>query len=148
MFKQKIYPYLLAVLQLSSLAFLGLSAPVISKSLSGILLESAGVFLAAHAVYVAGIHNVNITPTPRPGGILITNGPYRVIRHPMYLAQLVAIFPLLTDYFSLLRTMVYLLLVIVLLLKMEYEEKGLVKQFGKDYLHYMQNTRKILPFIY
>ncbi len=148
MFKQKIYPYLLATLQLGSLAFLGLSAPVISKSWSGILLESAGIFLAVHAVYVAGVHNVNITPLPKPGGILVTKGPYRIIRHPMYLAQLMAIFPLLTDYFSLLRTVVYLLLVIVLLLKMKYEEKGLVSQFGEEYLQYMQNTKKILPFIY
>ncbi len=148
MFKQKIYPYLLATIQLVSLAFVGLSAPVIAKSWSGILLESAGIFLAVHAIYVAGIHNVNITPTPKPGGILITNGPYRVIRHPMYLAQVVAIIPLISDYFTPLRFSILLLLIVTLILKIHYEEKGLTKQFGEAYTEYREKTKKVLPFIY
>jgi len=82
MFKEKIYPYLLSTVQLGSLAFLGHSAPVISKSWDGILPESAGIFLALHAIFVTGVHNVNITPTPKAGAILITGGPYRLIRHP------------------------------------------------------------------
>jgi len=148
MFKQKIYPYLLASIQLGSLAFLILSAPVIAKSWDGILLESAGVFLGLHAIYVAGVHNVNITPTPKPDAILITNGPYRIIRHPMYLAQVVAFIPLVSDYFTLFRFGILILLIVTLLLKMQYEEKGLVRQFGNTYQEYMDRTKKVLPFIY
>ena len=148
MFKEKIYPYLLSTSQLASLAFLVLSAPVISKSWDGILLEGAGIFLALHAIFVAGVHNVNITPTPKRGAVLITNGPYRLIRHPMYLAQVVALIPLVNDYFSILRLSILLLLMITLILKMAYEEKGLVRQFGETYLQYMEQTKKVLPFIY
>ncbi len=32
--------------------------------------------------------NFNIRPTPRQGGRLITSGPYRYVRHPMYSAVL------------------------------------------------------------
>ncbi|GMT46349.1 MAG: isoprenylcysteine carboxyl methyltransferase [bacterium] len=148
MFKEKIYPYLLTTAQLGSLAFLGLSAPVIAKSWDGILLEVAGIFLALHAIFVAGMHNVNITPTPKTGGILITGGPYRLIRHPMYLAQIVAIIPLVSDYFTLLRFSILVLLIVTLILKMHYEEKGLIKQFGEAYIEYREKTKKVLPFIY
>jgi protein-S-isoprenylcysteine O-methyltransferase Ste14 len=148
MFKEKIYPYLLATIQLGSLAFVGLSAPVIAKSWNGILLESAGIFLAVHAIYVAGVHNVNITPTPKQGAVLITNGPYRIIRHPMYLAQVVALIPLVSDYFTLIRFSILILLIITLILKMHYEEKGLVRQFGEAYIAYREKTKKVLPFIY
>ncbi len=148
MFKEKIYPYLLATIQLGSLAFLILSAPVIAKSWDGILLESAGVFLGLHAIYVAGVHNVNITPTPKPGAVLITSGPYRIIRHPMYLAQVVAFIPLVSDYFTLFRFGILILLIITLILKMHYEEKGLIRQFGEAYIAYREKTKKVLPFIY
>jgi protein-S-isoprenylcysteine O-methyltransferase Ste14 len=148
MFKEKIYPYLLSTVQLGSLAFLGLSAPVIAKSWDGILLEGAGIFLALHAIFVAGVHNVNITPTPKPGAVLITSGPYRIIRHPMYLAQVVALIPLVSDYFTLLRFSILILLIVTLILKMHYEEKGLVSQFGKTYIDYRGKTKKVLPFIY
>ncbi len=148
MLKQKFYPYLLAGVQLGSLAYLGLSAPVMAKEWDGISLELAGILLAVYAVYVAGVHNVNITPTPKEGGRLITTGPYRLIRHPMYLAQVVAVIPLVNSYFTQWRLGVLFLLMITLLLKMHYEEKGLVRQFGDDYLQYMKTTKKVLPFIY
>jgi len=148
MVKHKIYPYLLATIQLGSLAFLALSAPVIARSWDGILLESAGVFLGLHAIYVAGIHNVNITPTPKSGAVLITSGPYRIIRHPMYLAQVVAFVPLVSDYITDLRFSILVLLIVTLLFKMHYEEKGLIRQFGESYLEYMDRTKKVLPFIY
>ena len=34
--------------------------------------------------------NFNIRPTPRPGGALVTSGPYRWVRHPMYTSVLMA----------------------------------------------------------
>ncbi len=148
MVRNKFYPYLLAGIQLTSLAYLALSAPVVARHWEGLLPEAAGILLALYAIYVAGIHNVNITPTPKSGGILITSGPYRFIRHPMYLAQVVAVIPLVTDYFSYGRLAVLLLLITTLLFKIEYEEKGLIGQFGSDYEKYRQGTKKVLPFIY
>jgi protein-S-isoprenylcysteine O-methyltransferase Ste14 len=148
MILKRTYPYLLTMLQLGSLAYLGLSAPVIAKSWDGILLESAGILLALHTIYIAGFHNVNITPTPKTGARLVTGGPFRLVRHPMYLAQLVALAPLVLDYFTYGRVGVFVLLTITLIFKMHYEEKGLKQQFGRAYDEYMQRTKKILPFIY
>ena len=148
MLKNKIYPYFLATVQLGSLAYIGLSAPVLARHWDGLLLESAGILLAVYAIYVAGVHNVNITPTPKPGGVLVTSGPYRLIRHPMYLAQVVAVIPLVNDYFTPWRFAVLVLLMVTLLLKIQHEEKGLIGQFGRDYEDYRKHTKKVLPFIY
>ncbi len=146
--KTKTVPYLLVTLQLLSLLYLIVSGPKIASGWLGLLLEAAGVLLGIVAIYVAGIHNVNVAPLPKQGGRLITWGPYSVIRHPMYLAQVVALVPLVFDKPTPVRLSVLLLLCVVLLIKIQVEEKGLIRQFGDDYLEYRKKTARVLPFIY
>jgi protein-S-isoprenylcysteine O-methyltransferase Ste14 len=148
MFKEKIYPNLLVTVQLGSLLFLAVSGAWLAGSPFGLIVEFFGIVLGIVAIYVAGIGNVNIRPLPREGGRLVTSGPYRYIRHPMYLAQVVAFIPLVVTYYSPLRLAVILALTAALLLKMPYEEKGLVGQFGEDYKAYRARTKKVIPFIY
>ena len=148
MFKEKIYPNLLVTIQLGSLAFLALSGRLLAGSIFGVVVEAFGIILGVVAIYVAGIHNVNIAPLPKEGGKLITYGPYRFIRHPMYLAQVVAFIPLVVTDYTPVRLAVILALAIALLLKMPYEEKGLIGQFGEDYKTYKTKTKKVIPFIY
>lgn len=145
--KEKIYPYFLATIQLSCLIFLLVSAPSIAQDYGGLLVECAGLFLGLLAVFQMGIGNFNITPRIKENGVLVTSGIYSIIRHPMYLAQLVLLLPLLIDYFSYLRLVVWLLLFIVLFFKMSYEEKSLKIHFG-GYSAYVKRTKKLIPFIY
>ncbi len=147
MFKEKLYPGILVGIQMSSLIFLLLSAPVISKNIEGILLESAGVFLGLLAIYTMKIGNFNITPTERIGGQFVNSGPYRLIRHPMYTAQILAVLPLVFDYFSYYRLLAILALTIGLLLKIEFEEKRLLDHYS-EYASYRKTTKKLIPFIY
>lgn len=146
-FKVKIYPYLLATVQLSSLVFILVSAPSIAQDYGGMLVECAGLFLGLLAIFQMGIGNFNITPRIKKDGVLVTSGIYGVIRHPMYLAQLVLLLPLVIDYFTYLRLAVWLLLFVVLFLKMNYEEKSLVLHF-EGYAPYMEKTKRLIPFIY
>jgi len=146
-FKEKIYPSILVFIQLSSLVFILVSGPVFADTTNGFLVEMAGVFLGLLSIYVMRPGNFNIRPIVKPNGILITSGPYRMIRHPMYLAQVMAVVPLVWESFSYWRLAVLLLLIVVLTIKIEYEEKRLVKHF-KDYIDYKKNTKKVIPFIY
>jgi protein-S-isoprenylcysteine O-methyltransferase Ste14 len=146
-FKEKIYPYILAAIQLSSLFYLLVSAPKIALDYGGILVESAGLFLGLLAIFQMGIGNFNITPRIKEDGVFVSLGIYSVIRHPMYLAQLVLVLPLVFDYFTYLRLAVLLLLFVVLFLKMNYEEKSLKIRFD-GYSAYMQKTKRLIPFIY
>ncbi len=146
-FTEKIYPTLLVVIQLGSLVFLLVSGPVISDSIAGFLLEMTGVFFGLLAIYVMGLGNFNIRPIVKENGVLITSGPYGIIRHPMYLAQVIAIVPLVFESFSYWRLAVLLLLIIVLTVKIEYEEKRLIKHF-KGYSDYIKISKKVIPYIY
>ena len=147
MLKEKIYPYLLVFLQLSSLVFIISSAPVLASGYGGILIESAGFFLGILAIFQMGIGNFNISPLEKKDGIMVSSGIYRIIRHPMYLAQLVMLLPLVVDYFTYLRLVSWVLLLAVLLLKIQFEESRLVKQF-EGYSVYQERTKKLIPFIY
>lgn len=143
----KLYPYFLVTIQLSCLFFIAISAPIFSDSPAGLLVESAGIFLAILAIYVVKIRNVNVTPTVKRNSELVTSGPYRIIRHPMYIAQLIAVLPLLINYFSWYRLSAFLILLIVLLVKIVYEENQLVAHFS-EYAEYKKNTSKLIPFVY
>lgn len=132
---------------MGSLAFYVLTGPVIANTIQGILIESAGVFLALHAIYVVRLRNINIAPIVKHGGELVKTGPYSIIRHPMYIAQIVALIPLLVEHYSLSRLIVLIILTITLLLKINYEEKQLVMHFA-DYEDYMKKTWRMLPYIY
>jgi len=143
----KIYPYFLVAIQFSCLLFIAASGPIISNNISGLLVESTGIFLAIHAIYVIRIKNVNITPTVKPGSKLVTSGPYRIIRHPMYIAQLIAVLPLVIDYFSWYRLAAILILLTVLIVKIGYEEKQLITHFP-GYTKYQKTSSKMIPYIY
>lgn len=94
-----------------------------------------------------GIGNFNITPRNKNDGQLVTQGIYKLIRHPMYFAQLVALLPLVIDYYSLIRLAVFFWLIITLLLKINFEEEHLTEHF-QGYSDYRKKTKKLIPFIY
>ncbi|MBC8319580.1 MAG: isoprenylcysteine carboxylmethyltransferase family protein [Bacteroidetes bacterium] len=143
----KLYPYFLVSIQLICLIFIAISGPIISNNAEGLLIECTGIFIALRAIYVVKIKNVNITPTVKQNSELITTGPYRIIRHPMYIAQLVAVLPLIIDYFSWYRLTAMLILIVILLVKIEYEEKQLSAHFT-EYSLYKEKTKKMIPFVY
>lgn len=143
----KLYPYFLVSVQLVCLLYIAVSAPVLSSNAAGLLIESTGIFLAIHAIYIVKIRNLNVTPTVKKNSELVTSGPYRIIRHPMYIAQLIAILPLMIDYFSWYRLIALLVLLIIILVKIKYEEKQLIAHFP-EYLEYRKKTYKLIPFVY
>lgn len=147
MVRATIYPYLLVFIQMSCLVYILVSGPLLANGMNGMLIESAGLFLGVLAIFTMKPGNFNISPRIKPNGNLVTTGPYRIIRHPMYLAQIIAVLPLITDYFSWYRLGAIVLLTITLLFKIEYEEKQLVKHFP-DYTAYTKTTKKLIPGLY
>ncbi len=145
--KGKLYPYLFVGVQLSCLLFIFVTGSVVSNTKTGLLIECVGVFLALHAIYVMKISNFNLTPTVKQNSELITSGPYRIIRHPMYIAQLITVLPLVIDYFSWYRFSAFAILTFILLVKINYEEQLLLAHF-KDYKAYIKRTKKLIPYVY
>lgn len=109
-------------------------------------LVAAGLAIGLWAISANRPGNFNIRPEPKEGGSLVTGGPYRWIRHPMYLAVLVvmAAFVFAGDAA---QAVLWVLLAIVLAAKARREERALVL-VHPGYAAYRERTRAILPFVF
>lgn len=112
-----------------------------------ISLQLLAVGIALSAIWQFSWPQLSITAVPKQKGLMIKSGPYQYIRHPMYLSVLLYFTAFLLNDLNVFSLVVYLILVIDLLLKMNYEEK-LLKEKYVDYSDYCKGSKKLLPFIY
>ena len=83
------------------------------------------------------------------GHKLITTGVYKYTRHPMYLSMTLILFGLAIALSSLYGVIVLLILYVpAVLYRISAEEELLIKEFGNDYLNYMEKTKKMIPYLY
>jgi protein-S-isoprenylcysteine O-methyltransferase Ste14 len=76
---------------------------------------------------------------------IITSGPYRVIRHPIYTAMFIWVIGLALFTANLVFALLALLTIMVLILRVPKEEKMMIGQFGDEYKKYMQITGRFFP---
>ena len=139
--------YGLVAIQLLSLGLIALSGPLFAASPALLLLEGAAGLLGLWAIGTMGVGNFNVTPDVKQRARLVTGGPYRYIRHPMYTALLMGSLSLVLDAFSLLRLALWLVLFVDLLVKLNYEER-LLSQDLEGYSTHIQRTKRLIPFLY
>lgn len=137
---------LLVSIQLACILAILASGPLLAANRFLLFAEAAGLALGLWSLAVMGSRNLNIAPTVRGGAQLITGGPYRFIRHPMYASLLLVIWVVIIDYSTLLRLIFGLILTADLTIKMLYEE-GILKRHFLDYPAYMERTKRIIPFL-
>ncbi len=106
-----------------------------------------GIFTLPLAYWVFSSLGKNITTTVaiRKNHSLVTHGPYRWIRHPLYMvgALFFSSISLLTaNWFIALSGLTMLLMLWVRLPK---EEANLLERFGDEYRIYMARTERFLP---
>ena len=109
--------------------------------------EMMGLGLGIWSIITMRPGNFNITPDPLSWSKLVRVGPYRIIRHPMYLALLLTTLPLIISSFSIFRLSIWIMLLLDLVLKIKYEEKLLLEAVD-GYENYLNESHKIIPFIY
>jgi protein-S-isoprenylcysteine O-methyltransferase Ste14 len=140
------YPRFVAVVStFLSLGFLLLPPQELSYwlYLVSLLLLLAGIVFAICALIFLG-HSISLLPEARR---LVTRGPYAIVRHPLYLGEMVAIAGIALQHLSI---WALLLLVVVWALQfqhMKYEEQVLFQSFP-DYADYMARTARLVPGVY
>lgn len=143
----KISSLILVIVQLLSLGFIILTRPVIPSNILLIFLLILGLFLGLWALWEIRKSKFSPLPEVRKGSKLITSGPYKIIRHPMYTSLLLIGTVLVANSFSFPRFLALVILAVVLLIKINYEEKLLIRHF-KEYSSYQKRTYKLIPFLY
>lgn len=86
-------------------------------------------------------------PIPREDSIMIENGIYFYIRHPMYLSVMLFILGFILFVQAYYTLPAFLLLVYFFILKIKFEENLLIEKFP-EYRSYQSKTKRLIPFIY
>ncbi len=115
--------------------------------LGGAALALAGVALRVWAIRILGkffTFQVGIRPDHR----IVRGGPYRWIRHPAYAGSVMTLLSVsLSNAFSLGLVVSVVMIVMVYGLRIPNEEAALVRHFGEPYRLYMEQTKRLIPFV-
>jgi protein-S-isoprenylcysteine O-methyltransferase Ste14 len=140
------YPRFAAVVgTFSSLGFLLLPPQELSYGLylASLLLLLAGIIFATCALIVLG-RSISLLPEARR---LVTSGPYALVRHPLYLGEMVAIAGIALQHLSAWALLLLVLIWALQLQRMKYEELVLFQSFP-EYGDYMARTARLVPGVY
>lgn len=111
----------------------------------GALLFACGIALAVWARLHLG-RNWGMPMTQRAEPELVTSGPYRFVRHPIYSGILTAMLGT-----ALVNNLIGLIVVAVLVAYFYYcgivEERNLAASFPKEYPEYRSRTKMLIPFL-
>ncbi|HLO28789.1 MAG TPA: protein-S-isoprenylcysteine O-methyltransferase [Anaerolineales bacterium] len=111
----------------------------------GGVVACAGVALFSWAHYVLGMNWTAILALSKEHE-LVTQGPYRYVRHPMYSAFFTIGLGFLFLSANGLVGFLYLSsLILMYAMRVSREEEMMISRFGETYREYMQKTGRILP---
>ncbi len=146
-----ILPGFLAVFFAPPLEFLFLPTVLprgIGMELTGLVIILSGLVVRAWARMTAGgMYSGYLRVTA--GHMLITDGPYRFVRHPGYTGFVIMALGLCIGYSSLIGlAAIPALLIPGLAFRMKVEERLLAGQFGEEYRAFAGKTSKLIPGIW
>lgn len=143
------HPFISYSLVGAQFALIGVLLLVLPLSLNPFILamQIIAILIGLWAVLTMHLGHFNIVPDPKPETEIVSNGPYRFIRHPMYLSILLFFLPLVLRYPDWIALSFYIALILTLLLKLTYEEHRLIEVFP-EYLEYRQRSKRLIPFLF
>lgn len=137
----------LVLLQLTGVAMA--IVPPLTRDQSGLhwlVAAAAGMALGVITLIHNHIGNFSIYPRPRDGARLITTGPYRCVRHPMYGALVIMMIGIAGYNGGARPWLGAVLVTAVVVTKALVEERLLISHFP-GYPEYARRTWRFIPFV-
>lgn len=138
---------LLVTIQLAAIFFLLLTGPLIAMQPVWLALEILAGVVGLWALRAMGLRQLRVGPDVADKARFVKSGPYRFVRHPMYLSVLLFAGALVGNHFTWLRLAGFLILLADLVAKLTLEEKLLRERFS-EYREYEKQTKRLVPFVY
>lgn len=113
---------------------------------AGVLITAAGLSFAVWARHDLG-SNWSQSVTVKEHHQLITSGPYRIVRHPIYTGFLLGFAGCAVALGEFRGLVAVALVLAVLIQKLLLEEKWMAEEFGDDYRAYRHRVRALVPFV-
>lgn len=121
------------------------SAALVSVGL-GLMVGMFGAILGLWGLGGLG-RNLTILPRPKDDSRLVTDGPYRIVRHPIYCGVILGSLGWALLWASPFRALLAIGLFLFFDIKSRREETWLRHRYP-GYAAYARQTRKLIPFIY
>ncbi len=142
--------YIPVLLVVPSWEYNNLSEPIPRDgplALAGLILFASGITILAVAMHALGRFYTSYLGIQHEHQ-LVTSGPYKYIRHPGYLGEVMSMFGAGLSLSSIVGLMLGVASLGLVLVRLKYEEEMLIDNFGKEYQAYMKITKRLIPFIY
>jgi protein-S-isoprenylcysteine O-methyltransferase Ste14 len=133
-------------LAVAGIVYMLMKKSIFSTNLPGQIFQACMAALMIWARITFGMRSFHATANTTEGG-LVTNGPYKIFRHPIYAA---IIYFTWTAFLSHVRIQTFaaaVLITLSLIARMLIEEKFL-RQTYPEYLNYSKRTARLIPFVF
>lgn len=142
--------FILLVVSIATPQTFGGGATLVSPPMSffGTFLTLAGTFFAIWARITIGRNWSGAVITAKEHHQLVTDGPYRIVRHPIYTGLLMVALGAAVVTRSIEGAVGFLLILMALLSRIPQEELLMADKFPDAYSHYRRRTKKLIPFIW
>ena len=125
------------------LAFLVLTKRFFSPLPIVMALQVAGMLVVVWARLTFGMRSFHVGSTATQGG-LVTTGPYRFVRHPIYAGVLVILAGVLVGYHDIVTLVSVACVALALVVRIGAEERAVLRTYP-EYASYAQQTKRIIP---
>jgi protein-S-isoprenylcysteine O-methyltransferase Ste14 len=127
---------------------IGIVEPHLVFTAIGVVLMAAGVVLRVVAMQTLGKF-FTVTLRIREGHHVVSDGIYRRVRHPGYLADIIFFFGSGIATSNVITTVLILGVILTgFVRRIAEEERMLTDQLGKEYSDYKTRTWKLIPFVF